>query len=115
MVHNRNKLLILLIGNLTNVVVHKVLEEATKEEILRKYYDKESLVSYEVAKRYREQINPFPRCLSEEDADEIKEEVIRRARQELQARISKGYQGIDLTLIEPVLQRLMKELKMEEE
>lgn len=114
MVHNRNKLLILLIGNLANAVVHKVLEEATKEEILRKRYDKESLVSYEVAKRYREQINPLQRCLSEKDAEEIKEEVMRRARQELQTRISKGYRDIDIALVEPVLQKLMKELKIEE-
>lgn len=115
MVHNRNKLLTLLIGNLVNAVVHRVLEEATTEEILRKRYDKESLVSYEVAKRYREQINPLQRCLSPEDAGQIRKEVIRRAYQELQTRISKGYQDVDITLIEPVLQKLLKELRVEEE
>lgn len=107
--------MVLLIGNLANVVVHKVLEEATKEEILRKRYDKESLISYEVAKRYREQINPLQRCLSPEDAGQIRKEVIRRAYQELQVRISKGYREVNLALVEPVLQKLMKELRVEEE
>ena len=59
--------IILLIGNLTNVVVHRVLEKSVEEEILRKHYDKESLASLEVAKRYREQINPIQRALPEID------------------------------------------------
>lgn len=109
---NRNKLLQLLVGNLVNVIVHKVLEETAKEEILRHHYDKESLVSFEIAKRYREKINPLQRALPEEDISSIKNETIRRARKELELRISKGYQGINLDLIELILEKILGELKI---
>ncbi len=112
MPQNRNKLVQLLIGNLVNVVVHKVLEEAVTEELMRDYYDKEILVSLGVAKRYREQINPIQRALPSEDIEEIKAEVLKRAKKELMFRISKGYNVVDLELIKPVLDRLLKELKI---
>lgn len=86
---NRNKLIQLLIGNLVNVVVHKILEEAVKEEILRDHYDKESLVSFEVAKKYRKKINPIQRELHDKDINKIKEEVLKRVNNELKLRISK--------------------------
>ncbi|MBU0460455.1 MAG: hypothetical protein KJ597_00585 [Nanoarchaeota archaeon] len=111
---NRNKLLQLMISNLVNVVVHKILEETVREEILRDHYNKESLVSLEVAKRYREKINPVQRELPDKDIDKIKEEVLRRANQELQLRISKGYQGIDLSLVEKILEKVLWELRIEE-
>lgn len=110
--HNRNKLITLFIGNLANVVVHQVLENSVKEEILRKYYDKESLHSLEIAKRYRDQINPLQRALPDIDAGEIKAEVQKRARNELLLRISKGYRGIELDSIELVLEKLLKELNV---
>ncbi len=109
---NRNKLIQLLIGNLVNVVVHKVLEEAVKEEILRDHYDKESLVSFEVAKKYREKINPIQRELPDKDINKIKEEVLKKVNNELKLRISKGYQGIDLNLTKKVLEKILKELKI---
>lgn len=112
MSHNRNKLITLLIGNLTNVVVHHVLEKSVKEEILRKYYDKESLHSLEIAKRYREQINPLQRALPDIDVAKIKEEIIKRSRNELLLRVSKGYRGIELEAIESILEGLLWELKM---
>ncbi len=112
MSQNRNKLIQLLIGNLVNVVVHKVLEEAVTEELMRNHYDKESLVSLDVAKRYRELINPIQRALPSEDVKEIKVEVLRRAKKELMFRISKGYSGIDLELVETMLDRLLEGLKI---
>ena len=59
MTQNRNKLIALFIGNISNAVVHKILEEAVEDEVIRKYYDKELLNSIEIAKRYREKINPI--------------------------------------------------------
>ena len=112
MSRNRNKLITLLIGNLTNVVVHQVLENSVKEEILRKYYDKESLHSLEIAKRYREQINPIQRALPGIDVETIKGEILKRARNELLLRISKGYRGIELEALESILERLLEELKI---
>lgn len=112
MSHNRNQLITLLIGNLTNAVVHQVLEKSVKEEIIRKYYDKESLHSVEIAKRYREQINPLQRALLDIDAEEIKAEVQKRARNELLLRISKGYRGIELNDVEPVLEKLLQKLNI---
>lgn len=108
MSQNRDKLIQLLIGNLTNVVVHKVLERAVKEETLRLHYDKESLVSFDIAKKYREKINPADRELLTADIEKIKTEIIKRVRKELELRIAKGYEGIDLNLIEIVLLEVLK-------
>lgn len=112
MSQNRNKLLDLLIGNLSNVVVHKVLEESAKEEILRNHYDKESLISFNIAKRYREKINPVQRELPDKDIEYIKKEVLKKAYQELNRRISKGYEGLDLSLVEGILEDLLQDLKV---
>lgn len=65
---------------------------------------------YEIAKRYREQINPMSRPFSKEDTEAIKEEIGRRVRNELQIRVSKGYKGIYFELIGPVTENLLKEL-----
>ncbi len=111
---NRNKLMQLLVGNLVNIVVHKVLEATITENILRERYQREGLVSFEVAKRYREKINPADRELPEKDFEQIKEVVSKRARQELLLRISKGYAEIDLSLIDKVLDEILKELVIKE-
>lgn len=107
---NRNKLIQLLISNLVNVVVHKVLEESVREDILRDHYNKESLVSFETAKKYRERINPIQRKLPDKDTKKIKEEILRRVNNELKTRISKGYKGINLGLVEKVLEKVLEEL-----
>mgnify|MGYP001329330556 CR=1 FL=1 len=114
MSQNRNKLIQLLTGNLVNLVVHQVLEESAQEEMLRKHYDKESSVSFEVAKKYREKINPAQREFPERDLSKIREEVLKRSSNEPNLRISKGYEGIDLNLINPILERVLKELVIEE-
>ena len=48
MAQNRNKLIGLLIGNVSNAVIHKILEDAVEDEAIRKYYDKELLNSLEI-------------------------------------------------------------------
>lgn len=112
MTQNRNKLLDLLIGNAANAVVHQVLEEATKEESLKKYYDDELLNSVEIAKNYRKKINPALEPLPEKDAAQIKQKIINKARVELKLRMAKGYENIKLELIEETANRILAELKI---
>jgi hypothetical protein len=89
-----------------------VLEEAVREEILRNHYDKESLVSFEVAKKYRGKINPIQRELPDKDINKIKKEVLKKVNNELKLRISKGYLGIDLNLTKKILEKTLKKLKI---
>ena len=112
MVQNRNKLIILFIGNISNAVVHKILEEAVEDEILRKYYDKELLNSVEIAKRYREKINPANRNLPEKDAVYIKAGVIDKVTNELKLRISKGYKNINLDSIEDDVNKILIDMEV---
>ena len=58
MTQNRKKLIDLFIGNISNSIVHKILEKAIdNNEIINKYI-KEQNISLEIAKKYRERINP---------------------------------------------------------
>lgn len=110
MVHNRKKLIDLFIGNISNAILHRILEKAVEDEIIRKYYDKEFLNSLEIAKKYRERINPINDALKE--ASEIKEIIIKKVTNELKTRISKGYKNIDLSLVEPTAGDILAELKV---
>lgn len=83
-----------------------------ENEILREHYDRESLSSFEVARRYREKINPVQRELPENDVDKIKEEVFKRAGKELRLRIDKGYEGVKLGLLGEILEKVLEELKI---
>lgn len=112
MSQNRNKLTRLLIGNLVNVIIHKVLEESAEEDILRTHYDKESLTSLQIAKKYREKINPPKGELPDKDISKIREEVLKRANKELELRISKGYQRINLNQTKTILEKTLKKLKI---
>ena len=67
MSQNRNKLLDLFISNLSNAVLHRILEKAIGlPEIINKY-DKEIKNSWEIAKIYREKINPKTPPFPEKD------------------------------------------------
>ena len=48
---NRKKFIDLFIGNASNAILHKILEKAVEDEIIRKYYDKEFLNSFQLAKK----------------------------------------------------------------
>ena len=112
MSQNRNKLIDLFIGNISNSVVHRILEKAIDEEDIRKHYDKEFLTSLNIAKRYREKINPINTPLPDKDIEEIKEGVIKKVRAELELRISKGYKNINIELVEPTVNEILKETKV---
>lgn len=107
---NRNKLIELFVGNLTNAIVHRVLEKAINDEDVARRYDKEQTTSFEIAKKYREKINPAAEPLPDKDKEYIKLKIVKRVRAELMARIEKGYQNIDLYLVETYIEEMLKEL-----
>lgn len=72
MSQNRNKLIDLFIGNISNSVVHIVLERAIDEENIRNRYNKELSTSLDIAKRYREKVNPPNAPLPDKDVVFIK-------------------------------------------
>ena len=108
MVQNRNRLIKLFIGNLSNSVVHEVLEMAIDDENIRKRYDKESETSLKIAIRYRKKINPIEMNLPKKDIAYIRKEVIRKVKSELRLRISKGYTNIDLSRVEELVERFLE-------
>ena len=110
MPQNRNKLIELFIGNLSNAIVHEILAKAIDEENIRNHYNKELKVSFDTAKRYREKINPVNTTLPEKDINYIKNKITRRVNSELQLRISKGYENINLCLVEVIVEKDLKEL-----
>jgi len=112
MAQNRNKLLDLLVGNLANAVIHKILEEAAEEEYIRKCYDDELLNSIKIARSYRERINPVNEPLPENDAVEIKRRIINKAEAELKLRMAKGYENISLASVGEVTEKLLADLKV---
>ena len=98
MVQNRNKLLDLFVGNLSNAALHRVMEHGSSDEELRKYYGKEVLNSMKIAKNYRERINPKGIALPKEDGENVRRKIIERVKNRLNARISEGYEDIKLDL-----------------
>ena len=112
MVQNRNKLIDLFIGNIANAIVHEILERAVTKELVADKYRKELTTSFEIAKRYREKINPARRPLPDKDAEYIKEKIIARVKAELMTRISKGYKNIDLSLIDELVDKALKDSKI---
>ena len=108
MAQNRNKLIELFIGNISNSIVHEVLEKAVSKELVADKYRKELITSLEVAKKYRKRINPINRPLLGKDVEYIKTKVINRARSELMIRISKGYKNINLSLIDELVDKALK-------
>jgi len=110
MTQNRNKLIDIFIGNLTNSVVHTILEKAVKEDkdYLADKYRKEFITSLEIAKRYRDKINPANIPLPEKDISFIKEKIIRKVKAELRIRISRGYQEINLNEIDKEVNEALK-------
>ena len=110
MVHNRNKLIDLFIGNAANAVTHRILEKAIDDEDIAKKYIQEIRNSWDIAQKYRQKINPVNTPLQHKDAEEIKKRIVVKVKSELLLRISKGYQNIDLTLVNTFVDDALKEL-----
>ena len=109
---NSNKLIELFIGNIANAIVHSLLELAIGAELVADKYRKELASSFEAAKRYREKINPISRMFPDKDVAYIKEKIMARVKSELITRISKGYDNIDLELIESLTDKALKDVKI---
>ena len=108
---NRNKLIDLFAGNLTNAILHRILEKAIRQEEISKHYQKEMRTSWDIAMKYREKINP-PSSFPIKDILEIKEKLIRKVKSELAARISNGYQNLSLESVEGEVENALKEMKV---
>lgn len=111
MVQNRNKLIDLFIGNLSNAILHRILEKAIKQEEIASHYEKEMRTSWDIAIKYREKINP-PASFPVKDFLEIKERLIRKISSELSLRILKGYQNLSLESVESEVNLALKEMKV---
>lgn len=109
---NRNKLLDLFIGNISNVILHKILENAIDLQEMVNKYNKEVKNSLEIAKIYREKINPKNPPFPEKDIDKIKRKIFLKVKSELLIRISRGYKKIDFSLIGPFVEEALTEMKI---
>lgn len=113
MPQNRNQFIDIFIGNLANAIVHTILEKSIdKQELISKYRN-ETINSYDIAKRYREKINPIDKSFPIKDLVYLKEKLNNKIRAELNLRISKGYQNINLDLIGTEVNKALKELNVE--
>lgn len=112
MSQNRNKLIDLFIGNMSNFIVHKILEKAINKEEISKRYKKEQTNSLEIAKKYRDKINPINEPLPNTDITYIKDKILNKVMYKLKSRISDGYDNIDLSSIENEVDTALKEAKI---
>src|SRR3989344_6208047 len=112
MSQNRNTLINKFVGNISNSIVHKILEGAIHDEILSNRYTKEIRNSFEIAKIYREKINPINSALPFKDIQEIKDKISKKVKMELRSRISLGYKNIDLSSVETEINNVLEELKV---
>lgn len=107
---NKNKLKKLLISNLSNAIVHEILEKAIDISEISNKYHKEIINSFQIAKKYRDKINPVDKILPMNDSKYIREQIIKNVYNELNIRIIKGYKNIDLTFIEELVDQMLKEM-----
>ena len=112
MVQNRNKLIELFVGNISNSIVHDILERSVSKELMAYKYRKELITSLEVAKRYREKINPTNTPLPLRDIAYMRTKIINKVKTELMTRILKGYKNIDLSLIDDLVDKALKDVNI---
>lgn len=112
MSQNRKKLIDLLIGNLSNAIVHEILDEAIESEEVSSKYRKEIEVSLNKAKSYRQKINPKNVSLSEKDRDFIKKKLINKVKARLSQRALDDYENINLNLIEVFVDKVLEKMEV---
>lgn len=112
MPQNRNKLIELFIGNISNSIIHKILEKAVDDKDIADRYGKELTTSLEIAKKYRAKINPADMSLPGKDIEYIKNRLINKVKSELMVRISKGYSNINPDLAEELVDKALEEMKV---
>ncbi len=107
---NRNQLIEAFVSNLSNAIVHQILETAIDKQEISEKYVKEFKNSWQIAKSYREKINPTNKSLPFHDLEEIKVKITNNVTSELKLRIERGYENIDLSLVPEFVDRALKEL-----
>ena len=110
MSQNRKKLIDLFIGNVSNVVVHRLLERAIDDDLVAKRYGKEERTSFDTAEKYRALINPVQSPLPISDADMIRLRILARVKCEIVLRVSKGYKNLSLDGVERFVDSVLREL-----
>lgn len=109
---NKNKLIEIFVSNLANAVIHQILEKTIDKIEIADVYNKEVKNSWEIAKKYREKINPINRNLPNKDAEEIKRKITNKVKSELRLRIEKGYENIDISLVEELVEKALSEMNI---
>jgi nitrogenase subunit NifH len=109
---NRNQLIEAFVSNLSNAIVHQILETAIDQQEISQKYVKEFKNSWQIAKIYRGKINPANRSLPVQDIEEIKRKITNNVNSELKLRIEKGYENIDLSLVLEFVDKALKELNV---
>ena len=110
MVQNRNKLVELFIANLSNAIIHKILEKAINIKEIASKYNKEIKNSWQIAQYYRKKINPINTPFLIKDIEEVKRKIKNWVLAELKLRIKRGYENIDLTLIDSIIDEDLREM-----
>jgi|SRR3989344_4128471 len=110
MTQNRNKLIEHLIGNLSNSIVHSILERSY--DLHKDKYNKESTSSFQKANTYRDKINPIGKQLPNLDIDCIKSKLKSKISSELVKRIALNYKNINLSLIDSEIDSALKKLNI---
>ena len=110
MPQNRKMLIDLFIGNISNAITHEILIEAIKDKNkeIASYYQKEIENAVNISRKYREKINPVNASLPDRDISYIKMKIINRVKAELINRISKGYKNINLSLVNELVDKILK-------
>ncbi len=109
---NRNKLINMFIANLSNAIVHDILEKSIDKEELKNHYDAEYSNFVKIAIKYREKINPVNFPLPDKDIKYIIDKIKRNVMNELMLRISKGYKGINLNLVDEYVSKELKKVRV---
>lgn len=109
MTQNRNNVIELFISNISNAIIHDILEKAIDSEEIATKYKKEIRNSFEIAKSYRIKINPVDYPLPEKDFLSIRDKIIKRVKKELNIRILKGYKNVSFELVGEIVDKYLRE------
>ncbi len=110
MTQNRNKLIEHLIGNLSNSIIHSILEKSY--DLHKDKYNKESVSSFQKAIIYRNKINPISKPLPDADVEYVKSKLKNKITSELLKRIALNYKNINLSLIDQEVDKALKDLQI---
>jgi len=108
MVQNRNALLDLFIGNISNAIVHKILEEAIDVEDIAKRYEKELMTSFTAAMK----LHPVSVSLPQKDQEYVRKKILQKVNSELHVRISHGYTHISLKKVPEMMEIFLRKAQV---